>query len=147
MRLILNCCGEIRFWIIVLEIKVTHEDGMRFRATDGEYEVTGGEGEGTSERDNMSPGDLFIASVGMCVGTFVKKFCERKDIPYHNMEIVLDYEEAESPKRVESLDVDVRLSEIPEKYESALQRVAASCYVKKSIEKGMEFDLSVSERE
>lgn len=99
--------------VIVLEITVTHEDGMRFRATDGEHEVTGREGEGTSERDNMSPGDLFIASVGMCVGNFVKKFCERKDIPYHDMEIVLDYEEAESPKRVESLYVDVRLPQSP----------------------------------
>lgn len=37
----------------------------------------------------MSPGALFAASVGMCVGGYVAAYCRHGDIPYEHMTISL----------------------------------------------------------
>lgn len=99
-----------------MNLTIKYDGGTRFLATDGEFTVTTGVGR-DSERDSMSPGKLFMASLGMCVGTCVVKFCKRHEIPYEEMEIKLDYMNANSPTRVKKVNVELNLpEEVPEKY-------------------------------
>ena len=60
-----------------MEVLVKHESGFRFSATCRGYTVTTGRGEdGNDKRDGMWPAQLFEASVGMCIGGYVAKFCK-----------------------------------------------------------------------
>lgn len=128
-----------------MNLTIKYDGGTRFLATDGEFTVTAGVGR-DSEKDNMSPGKLFIASLGMCIRTYVVKFCKRHEIPYEEIEIKLDYMNASSPTRVNKVNIELSLpEEVPEKYKSALLRVADQCYVKQSIEPKLGIKFSLSE--
>ncbi|HDD57063.1 MAG TPA: osmotically inducible protein OsmC, partial [Thermoplasmatales archaeon] len=48
--------------------------------------VEGGEGSAPS------PFDLFIASIGTCIGYYVLKFCKQREIPYEDIVLHLNEE-------------------------------------------------------
>lgn len=126
------------------DLVVKHEEGSRFRATDGEYTIFAGKGEENHENDSMYPGEMFIAALGMCVGSMVRGFLKTREMPYEGMEIELDYESEDSPDRVGSVDIVIHLPEaLPEKYEPILKKAAGNCYVKQSIQHGIDFDVSL----
>ena len=73
-----------------MEVLVKYENGFRFSATCKGYTVTTGRGDdGNQEQDGMWPAQLFEASIGMCIGGYVAKFCEEQGIPYEDMKIEL----------------------------------------------------------
>ena len=73
-----------------MEVLVKHESGFRFSAVCRGYTVTTGRGEdGNDERDGMWPAQLFEASIGMCIGGYIVKFCKEQGIHYDNMTIEL----------------------------------------------------------
>jgi uncharacterized OsmC-like protein len=73
-----------------MEVLVKYENGFRFSAMCKGYTVTTGRGEdGNKERDGMWPAQLFEASIGMCIGGYVAKFCKERGIPYEDMTIEL----------------------------------------------------------
>lgn len=129
-----------------MDLIVEHEKGYRFKVSDGKFTVTAGiaDRDSPSERDNMSPAKLFVASLGMCVGTYVRKFCERHDIPYERMEIKLNYQKAKSPSRISEVNIEVKMpTDVPKDYRSGLIKYAGNCFVKQSIEQGLDLDLSI----
>lgn len=128
-------------------ILVRHDGGMRFRATCNGFTVTAGKGrEGDAGQDGMYPGQLFIASLGMCIGAYVVGFCQRHNIQYQGMVVELDYQTADSPSRVKAVRAAIKLpGKVPEKYRKAIVRVADQCYVTQSIQHGMEIKVYLSE--
>jgi len=73
-----------------MEVLVKYENGFRFSAVCRGYTVTTGRGDdGNKERDGMWPAQLFEASIGMCIGGYVAKFCKEQGIPYEDMAIEL----------------------------------------------------------
>jgi hypothetical protein len=73
-----------------MEVIVKYENGFRFSATCKGYMVTTGRGEdGNKERDGMWPAQLFEASIGMCIGGYIAKFCKEQGIPCEDMTIEL----------------------------------------------------------
>ncbi len=119
-----------------MEIVLKHDKGRRFIAqADGHRVVIGYAKDDPPEKNSMSAGQLFVAALGACVGSYVVGFCERHDIPHEGMTIQLDYESAESPSRVAFVNVTINLPQpVPEKYRAAILRVADQCYVTQSIQ-------------
>jgi len=73
-----------------MEVLVRYENGFRFSTTCKGYTVTTGHGEnGNKSRDGMWPAQLFEASIGMCIGGYIAKFCKEEGIPYEDMTIEL----------------------------------------------------------
>jgi len=65
-----------------MEVLVKYENGFRFSAICKGYTVTTGRGEdGDKKRDGMWPAQLFEASIGMCIGGYIAKFCKEQGIP------------------------------------------------------------------
>jgi putative redox protein len=130
-----------------MDILVRHDSGMRFRATCNGFTVTAGKGqEGDIGQDGMYPGQLFIASLGMCIGAYVVRFCQRHSIQHQGMVVELGYQTGDSPSRVKTVQATIKLSgKVPEKYRKAIVRAADQCYVTQSIEHGMEVKVSLSE--
>ncbi len=140
-----------------MEVLVKYENGFRFSATCKGYTVTTGRGEdGNQERDGMWPAQLFEASIGMCIGGYVAKFCKEQNIPCEDMTIELNRRiEAGSPgptpsgaKPSRTTRIDARIylgTELSQKQQQSILEAAESCHITKSIEQGMQIVCSLAE--
>lgn len=132
-----------------MELKVTLEGGKRVAARIGEHLVMtdqpSGQGGGGSA---PSPYDLFMASIGTCVGFFVQSYCESKGIDSSGIEITLRAEKDSEHKRVTGFVTTLHLPpEIPRKLHAVLEKVAGQCTVKKTIMAHPDFVVETVARE
>jgi uncharacterized OsmC-like protein len=140
-----------------MEVLVKYENGFRFSATCKGYTVTTGRGEdGNDSRDGMWPAQLFEASIGMCIGGYVAKFCKEQGIPYEDMKIELSRRiEADStgttpsgpkPSRTIRIDAKIQLrAELSDQQKQGILKAADNCHITKSIEQGMQIVCSLAE--
>ena len=123
-----------------MEVLVKYESGFRFSAICKGYTVTTGRGEdGNKERDGMWPAQLFEASLGMCIGGYIAKFCKEQDIPYEDMTIELSRRTESEPSRTTRIDARIHLNAklSPEQKQGVLQ-AADLCHITNSINEGMQ---------
>jgi len=138
-----------------MEVLVKYENGFRFSATCKGYTVTTGHGEdGNKERDGMWPAQLFEASIGMCIGGYIAKFCGEQGIPYDDMTIELSHRIETSPSCTASspaktsltarIDAKICLgAKLFPKQQQGILEAADSCHITKSIEQGMQIVCSL----
>ena len=78
----------------------------------------------------MTPVELFIASLGSCIGYFAVVFCERRKIPAKGLNIELDWKWAEDPHRIGSIKADITLpARLDQKEKAGLLRIVKGCTV------------------
>ena len=112
-------------------ILIEHDKGTRFVARYHQHQVIIGQANGDDPEDSMSPGRLFLATLGACAGLYAVRFCQRHDIPYQGLTIRVDDQSAESPPRVAAAQISLTFPQpIPDKYRGAVLRAADQCYVK-----------------
>ena len=140
-----------------MEVLVKYENGFRFSATCKGYTVTTGRGEdGNNSRNGMWPAQLFEASIGMCIGGYIAKFCGEQGIPYDDMTIELSRRIKTSPsgtaasgaKTSLTTRIDARIylgTELSQKQQQGILEAADSCHITKSIEQGMQIACSLVE--
>lgn len=133
-----------------MEVLVKYENGFRFSATCKGYTVTTGRGDdGHKERDGMWPAQLFEASIGMCIGGYIAKFCQENGIPYEDMEIELSRRIETGPadtnnpdvklSRTTRIDAKIRLgARLSKQQRDGIMQAAEDCHITKSIEGGMQ---------
>ena len=117
--------------------KVTtyHKGNMLFESKLGNHAVVIDvpSGMGGSDR-GPTPPELFIASLGSCVGAFVANYCHQTGIDTSDMSIDVTFDKVEDPTRLVNLKIDVNLpNAVYEKREKALLRVAEHCPVHETI--------------
>ena len=140
-----------------MEVLVKYENGFRFSAICKGYTVTTGRGEdGDTKRDGMWPAQLFEASIGMCIGGYIAKFCGEQGIPYDDMTIELSRRIETSPpgtaasgaktSRTARIDAKIRLGvKLSDQQRQGILEAADSCHITKSIEEGMQIVCSLAE--
>jgi putative redox protein len=90
-------------------------------------------GMGGSNRGPIPP-ELFIASLGSCIGAFVAQYCENNGIDDTGMTVDLIFEKASDPTRLVNLKATVNLPEGDcAKRVKAIERVAEHCPVHATI--------------
>ena len=81
------------------------------------------------------PYDLFLSSIGTCAGVYVLYFCHERNIDTSELKITLQFEKNEKTHMIEEIRIHIHLPlGFPEKYKSAVVRVAKLCTVKRSLE-------------
>lgn len=99
---------------------------------------------GGSDR-GPTPPELFIASLGSCIGAFVANYCNKSGIDSKDLTVDVSFDKAEDPTRLVNLTVKVNLPKGQCKgRKKALLRVAEHCPVHETIAtlEGIEFDLT-----
>ena len=82
-----------------------------------------------------APFDLFIASIGTCVGIYVLRFLQQRSISTEGARVVLRQEEDPEAKLVRKIVLEIRLpQDFPEKYLDAVVRAAEMCAVKRHLQ-------------
>lgn len=91
-----------------------------------------------------TPPEVFVASLGSCVGAFVAQYCAKSNIDAREMTIDVSFDKVEDPTRLENIKVTITLpyGECGRRKE-ALRRVAEHCPVHETINtlKEVEFEL------
>ncbi len=89
------------------------------------------------ENSAPPPYDYFLSSLGTCAGIYVLSFCQERKIPTEGIFLVqrIEYGKRENGKTfLEKIVLEIMVPpEFPEKYHSALIKVADQCAVKKTI--------------
>ena len=81
-----------------------------------------------------TPPEVFIASLGSCVGAFVANYCEPKGVSTQDMTVDVTFEKAANPTRLTDLQVQVNLPHAEcNGREKAILRVAEHCPVHETI--------------
>jgi ribosomal protein S12 methylthiotransferase accessory factor len=93
----------------------------------------------------MSPFDLFLASIGTCMGFYALRFCQERGIPTDGLALTLDPVRDEDRKLVATLKIDLRLPPgFPDKYLGAMRRAVDHCAVKRHLLDPPAFEVSLS---
>jgi putative redox protein len=92
-----------------------------------------------------SPFDLFLASIGTCVGFYVLSFCQERSIPTEGLKLNLRAERNEETGLIGKIAIEIRLPrEFPKKYGDAVKRAAELCAVKKHLENPPQFEIATT---
>lgn len=98
---------------------------------------------GGTDRGPIPP-DLFVASLGSCIGAFVAQYCENHGIDTDGMTIDMTFEKVENPTRLVDLKATVNLpkGDCKQRIE-AIRRVAEHCPVHETITtmRGLEIEI------
>ena len=94
-------------------------------------------GDGTAPE----PFQLFLASIGACVGINVVVFCQKRGIPAEDIKVFQrDFKNPETGMR-DRITIKIQLPrDFPEKYKKAVIRAAETCAVKKHLSKSIKFE-------
>ena len=93
----------------------------------------------------MSPFDLFLASIGTCMGFYALRFCQERGISTDGLALTLDSVRDEERKRVATLKIALRLPrDFPEKYKEPMRRAVDHCSVKRHLLEPPAFEVSLS---
>ena len=88
-----------------------------------------------------APFDLFMASLATCAGIYVLGFCQKRGIATDGIRVVQRLGR-DADGRIETVAIGIEVPpDFPEKYHGALQRVAAKCAVKMTIEEPPQFTI------
>jgi putative redox protein len=128
------------------EIRIKYEKGREFTAFARNHKITidqppdnGGEDRGPT------PTELFISSLGSCIGVYVQGFCKRGGVPYEGMELKVSFEKAEDPYRISKIIVDVIMPEkVTEERKKAILKVAGHCLIHNTIANHPEVTINLS---
>jgi len=94
------------------------------------------------EDTGMKPPELFIASLGACMGQVIAKFCKQNNITTKGMLLTVTWK-----KEHNSGEINIKLSmpkAISEKYEKALIRVANECPLHKALHSPPKITLKIN---
>jgi putative redox protein len=103
----------------------------RFRLTTDEPEHLGG------ENSAPAPHELFPAALAACVSTTLVMYARTKSWDLGDVTVHVEYDHRATPRR---LEIDVRVTgELTLEQRARLERVAAGCPLRRSIETGFDF--------
>ncbi|MCK5570589.1 MAG: OsmC family protein [Spirochaetes bacterium] len=92
-----------------------------------------------------SPFDLFLSSIGTCAGFYVLRFCQERDIPTDNINVVMKTEKNPETGMIGKISIDINLPEgFPDKYRKAVISSANLCTVKKHVLNAPAFDIQAN---
>ena len=88
------------------------------------------------------PFALFLASLATCSGIYVLGFCQNRQIPHEGIQITQSWTMEGEKKTLTDVKITIVVpADFPEKYHSALVRVASQCKVKKTLENPPNFEV------
>jgi putative redox protein len=104
-----------------------------------EPERLGGEG------SRPAPHELFPAALASCIATTLVMYARTKGWDLGDVSVAVDYDNRSTPRR---FDVAIELDgDLTDEQLRRLEKVAASCPVRRAIEAGIEFDETIARRE
>jgi len=131
------------------KITTYHKGDMLFESEIGNHSIVIDvpDSMGGSDR-GATPPQIFIASLGSCIGAFVANYCNNVGIDTTDLSVDVSFEKVEDPTRLTDVKVQVNVpnGDISGR-EKALLRVAGHCPVHETICTLEDVDIAFSGKE
>jgi putative redox protein len=131
------------------KITTYHKGDMLFESKIGNHSIVIDvpDSMGGSDR-GATPPQIFIASLGSCIGAFVANYCNNVGIDTTDLNVDVSFEKVEDPTRLTNVKVQVNVpnGDISGR-EKALLRVAGHCPVHETICTLEDVDIAFSGKE
>ncbi|MGQ9695668.1 MAG: OsmC family protein [Thermodesulfobacteriota bacterium] len=118
-----------------MQMEVTWQENFIFKAKSHEHEVFTDQHQTEGGTDKaLTPAELFIASLGTCIGVYIVRFCRRHNLPTAGLKILLDWTVVKDPWRIGSINAEIHYPHnISESEKKGLLRMAESCFIQETI--------------
>jgi len=99
----------------------------------------------------MWPAQLFEASIGMCIGGYVAKYCEEQGIAYEGMTVELSRRTETSPsdtRKSRTTRIDAKISlgtKLSQEQQQGVLEAADNCHITNSVKEGMQVVCSLAD--
>jgi putative redox protein len=125
-------------------MNISFPGGVGVDATLGRHTIHTDQPPPIGADEAMSPFDLFLASIGTCMGFYALRFCQERSIPTAGLALTLDPIRDEQSKLVKTLKIALQLPRgFPDKYRDAIGRAIEHCSVKRHLAEPPAFELTV----
>jgi putative redox protein len=118
--------------------EVKYTGGKKFSAQNRKHIVIIDQPEDSGGSDQgPTPPELFIDSLGSCIGVYVLAFCKNTGLNPDGMKIILDWEKAsDKPVRIKNINARIELpnADVGAR-KPALLKVAESCLIHETIKR------------
>ena len=130
-----------------MKIEVALLEGQKLQASFGTHTIISDQSVSVGgDESHPEPFDYFLASMPLCAGFFIRKFCESRGISTDGISLSQEHHTIGEDKYHKHFAIKVTLPEgFPEKYKKALLAAANTCTVKKVIQGMPEFDIQIAE--
>ena len=92
--------------------------------------------ESGGENTAPDPFSLFLSSIGTCTGIYVLRFCQERNLPTEDLNLILKTQWNEKKRLISTIDITINTGNtFPDKYKNTLVKVANLCTVKRHLEK------------
>jgi len=118
-----------------MKLEVDLQEGFLFKAVCGGHEVLTDQHQPEGGTDKaMTPAELFIASIGTCIGVYAVRFCKRHNLPTAGLKVLMDWTVVKDPWRIGSIKAELHYPHnISETEKKGLLRMAEACFVHETI--------------
>jgi putative redox protein len=118
-----------------MKLEVNLQEGFCFKAVCGGNEVCTDQHKAEGGEDKaMTPAELFVASLGTCIGVYAARFCKRHNLPTEGLKVLMDWTVVKDPVRIGSIKAELHYPHaIPEAEKKGLLRMAETCFVHETI--------------
>lgn len=131
-----------------MEMTVTFPKGSQVLANFHGFTVLTDQPSPEGEGAAPTPFQLFLASIGTCVGYFVLSFCQSRKIPSDKVRVTMHAEKDTQSRLVEDIMISLHVpTDFPEKYREGIIRAASSCLVKRHMEHPPKFSINIARSE
>jgi len=117
-----------------MDVSVRYFGGKRFEiAARGHRILTDQPVENQGEDSAMTPPELFLSAVGACAGHYAAEYLQARGLDAGKLEIHVSGEKGDRPVRIVSLDIDVIVPCLADRYREGLLRAVNLCLIKNTL--------------
>src|SRR5215207_4190446 len=125
-----------------MEIIINFPGGSRVDAHFEEYRVPTDQPPAGSA---PTPFDVFLSSIGTCVGIYVLGFCQQRGLPTGGIQIIQRTHSNPIAGLIDQIDLEIIIPPtFPQKYRDSLIHSAELCRVKKHLENPPTFNITTT---
>ncbi|MBI4833375.1 MAG: OsmC family protein [Planctomycetes bacterium] len=129
-----------------MEMNVSYKGGIRFDVSvRGHNIIVDQPKEQGGKDEGPTPPELFIASLGTCIGVYAVWYCQKHKIPYEGMKVSMTWAKSTNPPaRIDMIDATISLpGGCPEEHKKGLHEQAEKCMVHNTIMQTPEINIII----
>lgn len=118
-----------------MKMEVSWQENFILKAKCGEHEVFADQHQSEGGTDKaLTPAELFVASLGTCIGVYAVRFCKRHNLPTAGLKVLLDWTVVKDPWRIGSIRAEIHYPhDISDSEKKGLLRLAKACFIHETI--------------
>lgn len=115
--------------------------GFKVKSKDAEFRID------TKGAGDMTPPDTLLASVGSCIGVYIRKYCDGSKLPVGGFSVAIDADfTKEPPFRFKEIKVSIDLkgAALDDRRKKALLEFIKNCPVHNTLKGNPDFDIKIA---